>query len=120
MQLLTKSRLCASAQSSLLLSCDCNIALALQATEQAALAEAAQDDKFQSTVQSKDAQIEELLTERGRLEAALASIKGQITSVASPAQPGPAKATPLVRASVDSATLRQATLMLTHAVYCLD
>ena len=83
----------------------------MQAAKSAEHVQADEEERWQSALQAKDAQIQELLTERDRLEAALASIKGEITSVASPvaaAQPTAAKAKSLMRASVDSATLRQA------------
>ena len=87
----------------------------LQVLESEEHVQADQEERWQSNLQGKDAQIQELLTDRDRLEAALASIKGPITSVASPAatvQATPGKAKSLVRSSVDSATLRQAAASL--------
>ena len=82
----------------------------------------AEEERWQSTLQGKDAQIQQLLTERDRLEAALASSKGQINTVASPAatvQATPGRPKSLVRSSVDSATLRHAIVQYVHCLHSL-
>ena len=61
---------------------------------------------MRSIVQAKDCEIQGLLADRMRLEAALASIKGQVTAAASPARSDSTINRPLRRASVDSQTLR--------------
>lgn len=73
---------------------------------QAAADQASVQAQMQRTLQAKDSEIQGLLADRCRLEAALASIKGQITAAASPARPAPPQHKALVRASVDSSTLR--------------
>lgn len=81
-----------------------------QVQESAQHMQADQEARWHSALQAKDAQIRELLSDRDRLEAALASKKGQTSSLASPAipvQPTPPKQQSIVRASIDSSTLRQ-------------
>ncbi len=75
----------------------------MQVQSQAAADQASVQAQMQRTLQAKDSEIQGLLADRSRLEAALSSIKGQITAAASPARP---QNKALVRASVDSATLR--------------
>lgn len=96
------------------------VGICLQAHESAQHVQADQKAQWQSTLQAKDAEIQDLLSDRDRLEAALATIKGQMTSVASPAatvQPTAPQQKSLVRASVDSATLRQAQNALPCSCY---
>lgn len=78
----------------------------LQEQKQAVLAKAALQADMRSAMQAKDCEIQGLLADRLRLEAALASIKGQVTSAASPARSDSTTNRPLLRASVDSQTLR--------------
>ncbi len=78
----------------------------MQVQSQAAADQASVQAQMQRTLQAKDSEIEGLLADRSRLEAALSSIKGQITAAASPARPAPPQIKTLVRASVDSSTLR--------------
>ena len=64
--------------------------------------------EMRRALQAKDAEIEGLLADRVRLDAALSAINGQITSAASPARPGASlkQSQPLVQTSLDSHTLR--------------
>lgn len=82
------------------------VALCCQVQKQAAADASALQAETNRALQAKDAEVQGLLADRGRLEAALASIKGQITSAASPARPDIMQNKPLVRTSVDSHTLR--------------
>ncbi|KAL0040922.1 hypothetical protein WJX79_010101 [Trebouxia sp. C0005] len=77
-----------------------------QVQSQAAADQAGVQAQMQRTLQAKDSEIQGLLADRSRLEAALSSINGQITAAASPARPAPPQNKALFRASVDSATLR--------------
>ncbi|DBB07539.1 TPA: hypothetical protein ACH3X3_008996 [Trebouxia sp. C0006] len=77
-----------------------------QVQSQAAADQASVQAQMQRTLQAKDSEIQSLLADRSRLEAALSSIKGQITAAASPARPVPPQNKALLRASVDSSTLR--------------
>ena len=86
--------------------CQLTVTLCCQVQKQAAADAEALQAEVSSKLQAKDAEIQGLLADRGRLEAALASIKGQITSAASPARPDPMQNKPLVRTSMDSQTLR--------------
>lgn len=78
----------------------------MQVQSQAAADQAGVQAQMQRTLQAKDSEIQGLLADRSRLEAALSSINGQITAAASPARPAPPQNKALFRASVDSATLR--------------
>lgn len=78
----------------------------MQVQSQAAAEQASIQAQMQRTLQAKDSEIQGLLADRSRLEAALSSIKGQITAAASPARSVPPQNKALVRASVDSSTLR--------------
>jgi len=78
----------------------------MQVQSQAAADQASVQAQMQRTLQAKDSEIQSLLADRSRLEAALSSIKGQITAAASPARPVPPQNKALLRASVDSSTLR--------------
>ena len=90
----------------------------LQEQKQAALDEASLQAEMRRVVQVKDFEIESLLADRVRLEAALASIKGQVTSAASPARSDSTISKPSVRASVDSQTLRsEQQLVFSNALY---
>lgn len=59
-------------------------------------------------LQAKDAKIQALLADRARLDAALTSIKRQISSAASPARPDLHQTKALLRTSLHADTLRQA------------
>ena len=83
-----------------------------QAHRQASADKAALQAHMTSSLQAKDAEIQGLLANRGRLDAALAAIKGQITSAVSPARADPTQSKSLVRASLDSHTLRCATCVV--------
>ena len=78
----------------------------LQEQKQAALDKVALQAEMRRVVQAKDSEIQGLLADKVRLDAALASIKGQVTSAASPARSDCTTSKPSVRASVDSQTLR--------------
>lgn len=78
----------------------------MQEQKQAALDKAALQAEMRRVVEAKDSEIQGLLADRVRLDEALASIKGQVTSAASPARSDSTTSKPSVRASVDSQTLR--------------
>ena len=78
----------------------------MQVQSQAAADQANVQAQMQRTLQAKDSEIQGLLADRSCLEAALSSIKGQITASASTACPAVPQNKALVRASVDSSTLR--------------
>ena len=80
--------------------------LLLQEQKQAALDKAALQAEMHRVVLAKDSEIQGLLADRVRLDAALASIKCQVTSAASPARSDSTSGKPSVRASVNSQTLR--------------
>ena len=79
-----------------------------QVQQKASADHAALQAETQTALQAKDAEVQGLLADRRRLEAALASIKGQITSAASPARltPEPVHSRISARTPVDSQTLR--------------
>ncbi|DBB04251.1 TPA: hypothetical protein ACH3X1_013272 [Trebouxia sp. C0004] len=77
-----------------------------QVQSQAATDQASVQAQMQHTLQAKNFEIQGLLADRSRLESALSSIKGQITAAASPARPVLPQNQALVRASVNSSTLR--------------
>lgn len=78
----------------------------LQEQKQAALDKSALQAEMHRSLQAKDSEILGLVADRMRLDAALASIKGQVTSAASPARSDSTTSKPSVSASVDSQTLR--------------
>ncbi|KAL3147663.1 hypothetical protein ABBQ32_002416 [Trebouxia sp. C0010 RCD-2024] len=86
-----------------------------QEQKQAVLDKAALQAEMRSAMQARDCEIQGLLADRMRLEAALASIKGQVTSAASPARSDSTTNRPLLRASVDSQTLRGLKVALAEA-----
>lgn len=92
----------------------------LQEQKQAALDKLALQAEMRRVVQAKDSEIQGLVADRVRLDAALASIKGQVTSAASPARSDSTTSKPSVRASVDSQTLRSEQYsVLIDPLYCL-
>ena len=78
----------------------------VQEQKQAALEKVALQAEVRRVVLAKDSEIQSLLADRMRLDAALASITGQVTSPASPACSDSTTSKPSVRASADSQTLR--------------
>ena len=78
----------------------------VQGQQQAAAKQASLQGEMQVALLAKDSEIDALLAERQRLDAALAAIKGQISSAASPARPHHLLTSSAVVSSLDADSLR--------------